>query len=245
MKVEFYMTTWFRAVMMSCAIVSGLAANMAGQASATAGNSPAPRTQALVQSPDDPQLKERYPRYAIQKQDVVLISFPLSPEFNQTVTVQPDGFINLQNGTSIRVLGLTVPDMAKEVGHAYGGVLHNPIVNIDLEDFQKPFFSVTGQVGKPGQYELRNEITVSEALAVAGGLQATGKTQVFLLRRTPNSMYQVEKIDIKHMYSGKTGGEDPTIQPGDMVYVPEKFITNFRKYVPYSINAGWYMSGIQ
>ena len=50
---------------------------------------------------------------------------------------------------------------------------------------------------------------------------------------------------MKHMYSGKSGREDPTIQPGDMVYVPEKFITNFRKYVPYSINAGWYMSGIQ
>jgi len=25
------------------------------------------------------------------------------------------------------------------------------------------------------------------------------------------------------------------IQPGDMVYVPEKFISSFRKYVPYSI----------
>ncbi len=238
------MMTWFRAVM-SCAIVIGLAANMAGQASATGDDSSVPKAQALVQAPDGPQLKERAPRYAIQKQDVVLISFPLSPEFNQAVTVQPDGFINLQNGTSIHVQGLTVPDMAKEVGHAYAGVLHNPIVNIDLEDFQKPFFSVTGQVGKPGQYELRNEITVSEALAVAGGLQATGKTQVFLFRRTPNSMYQVEKIDMKRMYSGKSGREDPTIQPGDMVYVPEKFITNFRKYVPYTVNAGWYMSGIQ
>jgi polysaccharide biosynthesis/export protein len=244
MKVEFYMMTWFRAVM-SCAIVIGLAANMAGQASATVDDSSVPKAQALVQAPDGPQLKERAPRYAIQKQDVVLISFPLSPEFNQAVTVQPDGFINLQNGTSIHVQGLTVPDMAKEVGRAYAGVLHNPIVNIDLEDFQKPFFSVTGQVGKPGQYELRNEITVSEALAVAGGLQATGKTQVFLFRRTPNSMYQVEKIDMKRMYSGKSGREDPTIQPGDMVYVPEKFITNFRKYVPYTVNAGWYMSGIQ
>jgi polysaccharide export outer membrane protein len=239
------MMTWYRAVMMSCAMVIGLTANMAGQASANCGDSPAPKARAPVQSSDDPELMERCPRYVIQKQDVVLISFPLSPEFNQTVTVQPDGFINLQNGTSIHVQGLTVRDMAREVGHAYVGVLHNPIVNIDLEDFQKPFFTVTGQVGKPGQYELRNEITVSEALAVAGGLQPNGKTQVFLFRRTANSMFQVEKIDIKRMYGGKTGREDPTIQSGDMVYVPEKFITNFRKYVPYSINAGWYLSGLQ
>jgi hypothetical protein len=35
--------------------------------------------------------------------------------------------------------------------------------------------------------------------------------------------------------------EDAMIQPGDMVYVPEKFIANFRKYVPYSLNAGSYL----
>ena len=37
--------------------------------------------------------------------------------------------------------------------------------------------------------------------------------------------------------------EDATIQPGDMIYVPEKFITNFRKYVPYSFNVGGYVQG--
>ena len=30
-----------------------------------------------------------------------------------------------------------------------------------------------------------------------------------------------------------------------MIYVPEKFIANFRKYVPYSLNAGTYIDGSQ
>jgi hypothetical protein len=32
------------------------------------------------------------------------------------------------------------------------------------------------------------------------------------------------------------------LKPGDMIFVPEKFITNFKKYVPYSLNAGTYLS---
>ena len=35
--------------------------------------------------------------------------------------------------------------------------------------------------------------------------------------------------------------ENATLQPGDMVYVPEKFIANFRKYVPYTVNVGGYL----
>src|ERR1700689_5070871 len=52
---------------------------------------------------------ERNPRYRIHRSDVLLISFALSPEYNQRVTVQPDGFITLQSAGSISILGLTVP----------------------------------------------------------------------------------------------------------------------------------------
>ena len=196
-------------------------------------------------SPGDPQLQERFPRYIIQKQDVLLISFPLSPELNQTVTVQPDGYVNLQSGGSVHVQGLTVPDAVGAVKQAYAGVLNNPIVTVDLQDFQKPFFTVTGQVGKPGQYELRSEITVSEAIAIAGGLESTAKTQVFLFHRTNSDWFQVEKLNLKDILNGKNIKEDAFIKPGDMVFVPESSITKFRKYVPYSVNAGSYLAANQ
>jgi hypothetical protein len=34
---------------------------------------------------------------------------------------------------------------------------------VDLEDFQKPFFTVSGQAGKPGQHDLRTDTAVAEA----------------------------------------------------------------------------------
>lgn len=189
----------------------------------------------------EPQLQERYPRYIIQRQDVLAISFPISPELNQTVTVQPDGYVNLQGTRSVHVEGLTVPGTIDALKTAYAGVLHNPIINVDLKDFQKPKFTVTGQVGRPGQFELRSDLTVAEALAVAGGLAPSAKSQVFLFHRTTSGWFKVEKLDIKDVLNGKHMNEDAMIRPGDMVFVPEKFISNFRKYVPYSLDAGTYL----
>jgi polysaccharide export outer membrane protein len=194
-----------------------------------------------VSSGSEPKLEQRYPRYIIQRQDVLLLSFPLTPELNQTVTVQPDGFINLQNGRSLRVQGLTVPQLGDDVKQAYVGTLHDPIVEVDLKDFQRPLFTVSGQVGKPGQYELREDITVSEAIAVAGGMVPAAKTQIFLFHRV-SDQFEVEKVNLKEILNGKKPNEDPIVEPGDMIYVPEKFIANFKKYVPYSINAGTYLT---
>jgi polysaccharide export outer membrane protein len=189
-----------------------------------------------------PALAQRNPRYIIQRQDVLSLSFPLSSEMNQTVTVQPDGYINLQNGGSIHAQGLTTPELVVAIKDAYSGTLHNPIVIVDLKDFQKPFFTVTGQVGKPGQYELRADITVAEAIAVAGGLAPTAKTQIFLFHRTSDQWFEVKKVDLKNLLHGKDINEDAILKPGDMIFVPETFISSFRKYVPYSVNAGTYLT---
>jgi hypothetical protein len=47
-------------------------------------------------------------------------------------------------------------------------------------------------------------------------------------------MVEVRKVNLKPFLNGKAVSEDAEMQPGDMIFVPEKFITNFRKYVPYS-----------
>jgi polysaccharide export outer membrane protein len=224
-------------VAFACTIVP-LSAQQVAPASAV--NTSSNPTKSQVPG-SQPQLVQRNPRYVIQRQDSLVLTFPLTPELNQTVTVQPDGYINLQNGGSIYVQGTTVPDVTEALKKAYANTLHNPIINVDLKDFQKPFFTVSGQVGKPGQYDLRTEITVAEAIAIAGGLAPTAKTQVFLFHKTPDGFFRVERFNLKEILQGKKLDEDVSLKPGDMVYVPEKFIDNFRKYVPYSISGGAYL----
>lgn len=200
--------------------------------------------QAQSAQNNDPKLEERHPRYILQREDVLLVSFPLSTELNQTVAIQPDGYISLQNAGSVYAQGLTVPELVEAIKKAYGGILHDPVVNVDVQDFQKPLFTVSGQVGKPGQYELRSDLTVAEAIAVAGGMtMQTAKTQVFLFHRTSKDWVEVKKVNLRDVLKGKNVNEDAMVLPGDMIYVPEKFIANFRKYVPYTVGgiAGSYL----
>src|SRR5512133_2695311 len=49
------------------------------------------------------QFDERFPRYRIAPGDVFEIMFEFTPEFNQTVTVQPDGYITLRSVGDVRV----------------------------------------------------------------------------------------------------------------------------------------------
>jgi len=212
---------------------------------------PSDSTQAPA---DRPALEHRKPRYKVQPDDGLVISFPLSPEFDQpshctqttncSVPVQPDGYIDLEGAGSVYVQGMTVPEVVEALKKAYSGVLRDPIIHVALIDFQRPFFLASGQVGRPGQYDLRHETTVSEAIAMAGGFAPTAKTQVFLFHRVSSGWVEVKKINLKDILHGKNVDEDARLSPGDMLFVPEKFITNFRKYVPYSITgtAGSYLT---
>jgi len=178
---------------------------------------------------------ERNPRYRICRDDVLALSFPLTPELNQKVIVQPDGFISLQGAGDLYVQGLTVRELVEAAKKAYIRILHDPIVDVDLVDFQKPSFTVLGQVGKPGQYDLRSDITVTQAIAVAGGFAPTAKTQVFLYRAVSSSWAEVRELKLKDLLNGKNINEDVHLRVGDMIFVPEKFISKFKTYVPYTL----------
>ena len=178
---------------------------------------------------------DRTPRYRLRKGDSFDVDFSFSPKFNQTVTVQPDGFVTLKGATSVRVENLTVPEVTETIKAAYAQILHEPAVAIVLKDFEKPFFIAGGQVTRPGKYELRSDTTLSEAVAVAGGFTDAAKhSQVVLFRRVSTDMVQARVFDLKHMLASRNLEEDPHLLPGDMLYVPQSTWSKLRRYLPNS-----------
>jgi polysaccharide export outer membrane protein len=192
--------------------------------------------------PSRPALQHRFPRYRIQRSDEMDINFPLVPEYNQTVTVQPDGYIALNDIGDIHVEGMMTDELASAVKKAYADahILHDPVVTINLKDFQKPYFSALGQVNKPGKYELREDITVTEAIALAGGFTPTSAkhSEVLLFRKQSNDLIEVKKINIKKMLSEGNLSEDMYLQPGDLVFVPQNLLSKIAPFFPsYSVSA--------
>src|ERR1700691_1579824 len=185
---------------------------------------------------------ERHPLYRLTKSDSVDVNFTFSPDFNQTLTVQPDGFVALKGAGTLLAEGLTVPQMQQAVAYAYRGVLHEPEVTVTLKDFDKPYFLASGEVARPGKYELRGDLTVNEAGAIAGGLtQQARHSQVVLFRRISAYVAESHVIDVKKMLDSHDLHEDMHLQPGDFIFVPQSRISKIRKYVPTN-SMSWYMS---
>src|ERR1700686_5009440 len=62
-----------------------------------------------------PGLHSRNERYRLQPSDIMDVAFRFTPEFNQTVTVQPDGFISLEVAGDLKVAGLTLAEARQAI----------------------------------------------------------------------------------------------------------------------------------
>ena len=203
-----------------------------------AQNGPVPASVKTTSSSADSDLRfqTRNPRYAIRAGDAFDVTFELSPEFNQSVTVQPDGFITLKGIGDIHVAGQTVPELTKTLHDAYDKILNDPLVVVVLKDFEKPYFTASGQLVHPGKYDLRGDVTLTEAIAMAGGFSDAAKhSQVLLFRRVNDDWIQAKIFNVKQMLKQGNLHEDPTLRPGDMVYVPKNALSKIKPFIP---NAG-------
>jgi polysaccharide export outer membrane protein len=188
---------------------------------------------------------ERHPLYRLSKSDTVDVNFTFSPDFNQTLLIQPDGYVALKGAGTLFAEGLTVPQMQLAVESAYRGFLREPEVTVTLKDFDKPYFLASGEVARPGKYELRGDLTVNDAVAIAGGFTQQAKhSQVVLFRRVSSDVAEAHVIDVKKMLDSRNLREDLHLRPGDFIFVPQSRISKIRKYVPTS-TMSWYMNPMQ
>jgi polysaccharide export outer membrane protein len=191
---------------------------------------------------DGPQLKSRTTRYRIEAGDTFDLTFELSPEFNQTaVAVQPDGFVTLRGVGDIKVAGETVPELTATLRQAYGKILNNPLISVVLKEFEKPYFIASGQVAKPGKYEMHGNMTVTQAIAIAGDFQSSAKhSQVVLFRRVDDQWTEAKLIDVKKMEKNRDLREDPFLHSGDMLWVPKSGMAKIDRFIP-NLSMGSYL----
>lgn len=190
---------------------------------------------AVVRKDQTPVLEHRSRRYKLHSADVLELSFPFTPEFNQTVTVQPDGYITLRGIDGIRVEGQTLPEVSNSLRITYAKILHDPVINVELKDFEKPYFIVGGEVGHPGKFDLRGDTTSAEAVAIAGGLRDSAKhSEILLFHRVQNGWIHSKKLNMKKMLKDGNLTEDVRLQPGDFLFVPKNTRSKIDKFIPTS-----------
>jgi polysaccharide export outer membrane protein len=174
---------------------------------------------------------DREQRYRIQPGDVLAFEFRFTPEFNQTLKVQPDGYISLPGIDDLKVGGLNVGEVHEAVVQACSHQLRQPVVNVVLKEFSLPGYVVGGQVRAPGRFDLKGDVTLSEAIQVAGGFNPDAHLeQVMLFRRASEGWMESRQIDFKKLIKGGLN-EDIRLRPGDMIFIPRSKMGNVRRFM--------------
>jgi polysaccharide export outer membrane protein len=188
---------------------------------------------------------ERDPRYRVQPTDVLEVHYRYTPEFDQTVTVQPDGFISLQVAGDIKVRGLTVEEVKAAILEKASLRLRDPEITLVLKDFEKPYFVVGGEVANPGKFEMRGPVTAVQAIAMAGGFKTNSArhSQVILFRRVGPDLAKTELLNLKAAMSPSATEPLADLQPGDLLVVPQNRISKIERYIKLG-NLGVYWNPI-
>jgi polysaccharide export outer membrane protein len=171
--------------------------------------------------------------YRLNPSDVLDLDFRFTPELNQSVAIGPGGLIALQGVGEIQAAGLTLGELRRAIEQAYTPLLKNPLISVSLKDFKKPSVTVNGEVERPGQYELRGDMTLTEAIAAAGGLTESARhSTVWIFHRRADGVVDTRLIDVKRMWSSGSLNEDPRLYATDVIFVPKNRWSKIRPFIP-------------
>jgi polysaccharide export outer membrane protein len=188
------------------------------------------------------QLRTREEPYRIQPSDQLQLSYRYSPEYDEALTVQPDGFVSLKLVGAVKISGLSLDEARARILDQLKTRLNDPEITLTLTDFVKPSYVVVGQVTSPGKYEMHGSVSAISAIAIAGGFKDNAKhSQVILFRRTSPDMAKTQILDLKKLMDPKHPKleEDVALESGDLLVVPKNRVSKIADYVHW-VNVGGY-----
>lgn len=183
-----------------------------------------------------PQLKQfEEKRYRLNPGDVIDVIYRYTPEYNQTITIQPDGFVMLEIVGELKIGGLTVDEARRLILESASKRLREPEVNLLLKVFQKPYFVVSGEVVQPGKFEMNENITALQAVLLAGGFKDSAKTsQILVYRKINAETAEVKLLNLKNIRKTSDLENDFELRSGDMILVPRNLVTKIERFVKFT-----------
>lgn len=181
---------------------------------------------------NEPPNKKNY-IHTLALADRIRVSVYQEEDLTTMTRIDARGRINLPLLGEVTVGGLTVVEAQAVIQNSYkaGRYLRNPQVTVNVEEYAPREVSIQGQIRSPGRYTLPIEstFTVVELVTKAGGISDIGKgSAVSVTRVLPDGSKKIFVIDVDNVIKGKKDqkNDDNTLllQPGDVVYVPERLI---------------------
>ena len=170
-------------------------------------------------------------KYRLGPEDVISITVFNHPRYSKEgITIPPDAVVShplLPEG--IFVGGKTTRQVADEITKKLDEYIIEPKVTVSIEKAQSAVFWVVGDVGQPGIRPMTRRLSLTEALALSGGVLPTGnKKKVAVMRRQANGFMQPTIIDVAAIEKGKMP-DNYFLNPGDQIIVPGNRLKTFNQ----------------
>lgn len=201
------------AIAVLAALLAGVAIPPAAAAAPAGTNAPGTSAQAPA----------RKPGLRLGTGDIVTVSVLGQPELTTTLDVDGDGQIAVPLAGRITVEGLSPTAAARKVAAALreNRIVVDPQVAVALVESRSQQISVLGEVRTPGRFNIGAQLTVLDALAMAGGVTPSAGAVGYLLRRTGGKTLRVE-IDLEELASrGTTEHAQRDLHAGDTLMIPK------------------------
>jgi polysaccharide biosynthesis/export protein len=156
--------------------------------------------------------------YRIGAQDLLEIQVFGIDELKREVRVNSRGIISLPLIGPVVLAGLTSQDAETLIASKYAkDYLQDPQVSVFIKEFTSQRITLEGAVAKPGIYPIRGEITLMQAIALAGGQGQLPDLHEVLVYRREGGEKVMHTYDLDKIRAGEV--EDPSLINEDIVVV--------------------------
>jgi polysaccharide export outer membrane protein len=167
--------------------------------------------------------KEWDPRkheYIVGVADVVKITVYHAGDLSGEGTVRPDGVITMPLIGDLPVAAKTPTQIREEMKKRLSAyVKADTVITVTVSGFNSYRFIVSGNVNHPGALGQKYYVTVSEALAMAGGPSKFAGDEVLVIRLDPTGKNRKIPISYRALISGKHPEQDICVVSGDTIVV--------------------------
>jgi polysaccharide export outer membrane protein len=160
------------------------------------------------------------PNYSIAPEDVLTIDVWKEPEISRTVPVRRDGKISLPLLNDLQAAGLTPTQLGAEIVEKLRATIVHPQVTVIVAQMSSLRIYILGQVTRGGAYPLVPDMTVMQALSVAGGFTPYANVKKIHVIRSENGTEKMFPLNYKEVSSGRKTEQNIHLKPGDTIVVP-------------------------
>ncbi len=178
-------------------------------------------TSAFAQAQELPSSVD-HQSYHIGIGDLLQIEVYDEPDLTKEVRVLTDGFISLPLLGSLQAESLTVKDLQDRITKLLAAkYLVSPQVTVFVKEFSNVF--VFGEVKSPGTFPIYGNMTVFEAITLAGGFTEVANPAKIKVVRHERGQEKSFEVDITRLTKKGDTSQDLELKANDRVIVPRSF----------------------